>query len=67
MYQDTGVLCETFGLIDPKPLNADFRDTVRMLAKMDEKPFVVFGQDELTQMFCSMLLNEDHRTLRETL
>ncbi len=55
---------ETFGLIDPKPLNAEFRDTVRMLAKMDGKPFVVFGQEELTRMLCSMLLDNNHSQLR---
>ncbi|MHB0966132.1 MAG: hypothetical protein ACYC36_06715 [Bellilinea sp.] len=58
---------ETFGLIDPRPLNAEFRDIVRMLAKMDDKPFVIFGHEELTRMLCSMLLTEDHRSLREIL
>jgi hypothetical protein len=58
---------ETFGLIDPKPLNAEFRDTVRMLAKMDDKSFVIFGPEELTRMLCSMLLDDSHKQLRMTL
>jgi hypothetical protein len=58
---------ETFGLIDPKPINAEFRDTVRMLAKMDEKPFIVFGQDEITRMLCSMLLDNAHHNLFDVL
>lgn len=54
---------ETFGLIDPIPLNTEFHDSVRMLAKMDNKPFIVFGHEELSRMLCSLLQDPNHKDL----
>ena len=54
---------ETFGLISPVPVNQEFHDSIVLLAKMDNKPFVVFGKEELTRMLCTMLQQPNHSAL----
>jgi hypothetical protein len=54
---------EIFGLVNPKPLNQEFKATVRLVAKMDDKPFIIFGRDELTRMLCAILRNPVHEQL----
>jgi hypothetical protein len=54
---------EVFGLVNPRPLNQEFKATVRLVAKLDSKPFIVFGRDDLTRMLCVMLRDPVHEQL----
>jgi hypothetical protein len=54
---------EIFGIITPKRLDPEYFASVKMLAKMSNKPFVYFGEDDLTKMFCALLMDPAHRLL----
>ncbi len=58
---------EIFSLVNPRPLNQEFKATVRLVAKMDNKPFVVFGRDDLTRMLCAMMRDPLHQQLERTI
>ncbi len=58
---------EVFALATPRALNEEFTSSVKMLAKMSYKPFVVFGHEELTRMMCALLQDSSHAALRDLL